>query len=193
MLVSVIPSNSSHNNQKLTETAPSWSWASIDGPVVTRRYETSEDLATIVDVDTDPVTSDPFGQVSGSVLIISGMLFVIPVPWALFDPQSHTNMRNLDEWALSFDDVMNIDTAVPEQAFFLPLSKSPDASQSPDLTICGIIVKRSDSPEDSNQYKRIGLAIVNEDDGHIANSGWYLDNWISPPWPETMKRDIEIV
>ena len=190
MLVSAIlyHQTPAHNNQKLTETAPYWSWASIDGPIVTRRYETSEDIATIMDVDTDPVTSDPFGQVSGSVLIISGMLFAIPVPWALFDAQSHTNMRNLDEWALSFDDVMNIDMAVPEQAFFLFLSKSPDASQSPDLTICEIIVKRSESTEGSIQYKRIGFAVVNQDDGHIANSGWYLDDWISPPCARDVKE-----
>jgi hypothetical protein len=158
-----------------------------------RRYDISEDLADIIDFHTDLVTNDPFGQVSGGVLIISGILFLIPMPWALFDPESHINMQDLDEWALSFDDVINIDTAIPEQAFFLPLSKSPDASRSPNLTICGIIIKRLEPPENSNQYKRIGFAITNKDDGNIANSGWYLDNWISPPWPETMKREIEIV
>jgi hypothetical protein len=177
----------------LTTPAPSWSWASIDGPIVPRHFESAESLATIIDVELDLKTDNVFGQVRGAVLTISGLLFATPMPWALFDPQSYTNTHIMDGWALSFDDVMNIDDQVPEQAFFLPLLKSSDASESPNLTICGIIVTNVKIEESRDQYRRIGFAIVGEEDGHIANSGWFLEKWMAPPWTEEMMKTIHII
>ena len=55
--------------------APSWSWASIDGPVYPGCWVTGEELITLVDYSIIPAARDPFGQLKHAFLRLSGRLY----------------------------------------------------------------------------------------------------------------------
>lgn len=70
-----------HGKRPKSYRAPSWSWASIDGPV--DYYSDSMrsvngrlvcNLVEVVDVQTTPVADNPFGELKGGYLRLSGML-----------------------------------------------------------------------------------------------------------------------
>lgn len=57
--------------------APSWSWASVNGPISYRIRESVNDpeaeiLITVLDVETEKAGSDPTGRVKGGSIVISG-------------------------------------------------------------------------------------------------------------------------
>jgi hypothetical protein len=58
--------------------APSWSWAACLSVVTRRINSTLVEESTIVDINTDKVSEDPYGQVSGGVLCIRGKLAPLP-------------------------------------------------------------------------------------------------------------------
>jgi hypothetical protein len=63
--------------------APSWSWASIDGPIYpwARLWPQSKITLTLVNVvaaQTAPLARDEFGQVANCHIDLSGKLFPIP-------------------------------------------------------------------------------------------------------------------
>jgi len=63
--------------------APTWSWASVDGPVKLPEAilceEKSDILITVRDAKTDLLSTDPFGPVSGGEITICGRLAKIAV------------------------------------------------------------------------------------------------------------------
>jgi hypothetical protein len=58
--------------------APSWSWAACPSVVTRRNRSTLVEESTIMDVNTDKISEDPYGQVSGGFLRISGKLAPLP-------------------------------------------------------------------------------------------------------------------
>jgi hypothetical protein len=150
-------------------------------------------LVRIVAVRTDSANQNPFGQVTGGVLTVHGVLFEIPIPWALFDGHSHRSSQRIDDWALGFDDVAGIDRGDSAEIFFLPLVESPDASEESNLTICGILLEQVQVHRRPCVFKRVGFAIVDGEVGDIANTGWFLKQWKSPQWPAKLTKTIDIV
>ena len=140
--------------------------------------------------ETTPTNKNPFGQVTGGKLTVKGVLFEAPLLWAMFDGNYDSHF---DNWALSLDDITTRDSVGLTDTFFLPLIQSSDASEKRNLTICGIFVQRVRSQGHRSSFERVGFAIVDEEDGDIANSGWYLKQWISPPWPEELETTIDII
>ena len=80
--------NSSSNPRSLQKPpvylAPSWSWASVDGPVFFPPVRYSSDSPTLTDVQVVVAGLDPLGQTSGGCLLLRGRLKPIkrgrPVP-----------------------------------------------------------------------------------------------------------------
>jgi Heterokaryon incompatibility protein (HET) len=52
--------------------APSWSWASVEGPVTISRLLRFNDCIEIVEASTVPGTPDPYGQVKSGRLVVKG-------------------------------------------------------------------------------------------------------------------------
>src|SRR3569833_295900 len=55
-------------------TAPSWSWASVNGAIRWGHDQSDEDLAQIVHISTTPLFTDPWGQLKTGILEIKGPL-----------------------------------------------------------------------------------------------------------------------
>ncbi|KAH8881099.1 HET-domain-containing protein [Thozetella sp. PMI_491] len=171
--------------------APSWTWASIEGEVdpFWPSKKISQPLVEILLASVQAAGDDPFGQVTGGELHLKGILFKIP-PIALIKESDQLQNEEFDAWAFGLD---HCGIAYWEdQSFFLPLAISPDASEWDNLVVCGLIVQQAANFEDTGAYTRVGFAIVSED-GHIANSGWYCENWVPPPWHHSQQQLIVIV
>ena len=126
-------------------------------------------------------------------MTVEGALFETPALWALVDRQGHGSSHPFDQNAFSFDDVTAIDKRSLESTQFLPLVKSAEASTAANLTICGIILKRVPSHQNPSLFERVGFAIVDEENGGIANTGWFLKRWKPPPWECLCLNVIHII
>ncbi|KAF3771022.1 HET-domain-containing protein, partial [Cryphonectria parasitica EP155] len=87
--------------------APTWSWASIDGPVEWGLQNRFEDCAEVVGVVVDTVTSDPTGAVRRAEITLSGSLVPQPQGSALVGDYKR------------FMDVEGEDLAVPGDGIYL--------------------------------------------------------------------------
>ncbi|KAH6869670.1 heterokaryon incompatibility protein-domain-containing protein [Thelonectria olida] len=166
--------------------APSWSWASVDGPVYPFTTSIDAPLVEILDVQTQSISGDQFGQLTGGHLTVRGILFEFP-PLAAFmdDLERFRDRPRFDDWAMSLDDCG--DDYYKNKTWFLPLAVAPAASRRLNLEICGILIQEMDDCSETTVFTRVGFAIV-ANDGEIANSTWYLNNWILRPWsPEYVK------
>jgi hypothetical protein len=173
--------------------APSWSWASIEGPIMVRRCEISQSLIDIVTATTEAASNDSFGQLSGGYLCVRGALFAMPPLWALLDRQPYRSNSSFDEWALGFDDAASLEYEESINAFFIPLALSPDASRAKNLTILGLVLKEIGFDQDQRTFTRVGFAIVDAEDGGIANTGWSLKRWEQLPWDDKNKITITVL
>jgi hypothetical protein len=140
-------------------------------------------------IKTAPLGDDPFGQLSGGLLVLKGMLFGVPDPNALMElDRAHF----ADDWAFSLDDCG--DEYYANDTYFIPLAESPDASRVQTLTICGLLVQYAEQDQTIMEaLQRVGFAIVSSTDGDIAGTGWHLKNWVPPPWREDQMRIITMI
>ena len=140
--------------------APSWSWASIDAPIVPRPdlYPNVDHMATIIEANVTPVTEDITGQIVDGYICLRGSLFPVKVdtskdwdssdlPWDWGCLKSH-NQTLPDVWPQS----------VVKELQFVPLlmTSSPPHIKSLSLEIYGLIL----DPVEGKQgvYQRWGRA-----------------------------------
>ncbi|KAL8397444.1 hypothetical protein RB594_004245 [Gaeumannomyces avenae] len=78
--------------------APSWSWASVNGPVkfAGRLLGSEEPKAELVRVIAEPAGSDPLGQISDGLLVLRGRCFWATVPAEGLGTVRHGLVFNLD-------------------------------------------------------------------------------------------------
>lgn len=95
-----------------TTLAPSWSWASLDGHIITYEYRSIlYPLADPISTQVSPKTDDMFGQLTGGELVLRGHLFEI------------SNLRDHQDalkgcW-LDYRMETNIDSVI----YFIPLAE----------------------------------------------------------------------
>jgi hypothetical protein len=124
---------------------------------------------------------------------VKGVLFEMPPLWALLDRPPYESSRNFDAWALSFDDIASTECEESVKGFFLPLVQSEEASGERNLTILGMILQEIRNDKEERTFSRVGLAVVDETDGCVANSGWFLKRWTSPPWTDDCRLNVSII
>lgn len=74
--------------------APSWSWASISGPVAfgfVIEGNSVDQVWRIVDAQCTPKTSNPYGPVSGGFVVVDGYLLPITIQESLRDEEQTPN------------------------------------------------------------------------------------------------------
>lgn len=124
--------------------APSWSWASCEGPINYHQAvsETCQPLAQFISVETDLVGDNPFGQVTGGQVLLRGFLFPV-------DSEATQIIHELDCR-------QGIDLASP--IYFLPLALTQRKGKAP-RDFHGIYVQAIERIETSHprKYKRIGV------------------------------------
>ncbi|KAF4458667.1 heterokaryon incompatibility [Fusarium albosuccineum] len=163
-----------------TYIAPSWSWASVKGPVYPFSDVITEPLVDILAVETQPRDGDHFGQLKGGTLTMGGVMFKFPPLTLLMgDWDSFTRNASSDEWALGLDDCGK--HYYESETWFLPLALAPDVSPREGLDIPGILLQKATESSTRSKFTRVGYAVVNHD-GEIAGSGWFVKNWIQRPW-----------
>ena len=171
--------------------APSWSWASVEGPIDPFYGQISRSLVDILSASTTPQNQDSFGRLLGGELRLRCTMFKVPsLRKMVEDKENYVENTAHDEWALSFDDCG--EHFFDLQTYFLPLAESPNISRMDDLRIGGILVQMDSDCGQDRVFQRIRFAVVSND-GNIANSGWYCDQWLAPPWPDNIVLEVVII
>jgi hypothetical protein len=181
--------------------APSWSWASVTGPIAPRRHteqnqENRTEVIDVLDVSYALATSNPFGPVTYGLLTLRGLL--VPV-WPkhtsgtsgfdLHFGSQTSNSRKVSiqlgecRWDIIGDDnhtctEMNLD----DQLFLLPVLKCPGPTDT--APVC-IVLKAAQGRIDC--FQRVG--ILKESLGTIVS----LRNVFWGLWFETAERRILVI
>jgi hypothetical protein len=170
--------------------APSWSWTSVQVPVDTFDGQISHSLVEILSASTTSQNQDPFGKLLGGELRLNCALFKVPsLREMIEDRENYEDKVEHDDWAFSLDDCG--DDYFDLSTYFLPLAESPDFSPRDNLHIGGIFVQMDINCGQKRAFQRIGFAVVSND-GNIANSGWYCEQWVAPPWPADIEQEVLI-
>ena len=150
--------------------APSWSWASVDGPIV---YPLSDDdnenqlgvYADIVEAKTFP-QGDQYGPVDSGFLIIRGSLFSVE----LASSQSTSSKYPSREWKASFtqgpflthkwssaslDNDSRLAPSTKDSFYFLPMRSKINDYRRPNSKLIGLLLEETGNGV--YQYRRSGL------------------------------------
>lgn len=171
--------------------APSWSWASVDGPAESRQEDpTGSSLITILDATTTPLSADHTGQVKNGHVRLRGRLYSAKIPdlrpWRkdLFKIDSQL----LDSRFNWFPDV-KAETSVGDN-YFLPLYAYAD--QKYDIWISGLVLRSAGQTEST--YVRWGyIDLMTEDMGRIVGVEEDDDEFFCSPSHYKYWRTITLV
>lgn len=157
LLWSVFKPNTANNGTPLfrpeTYRAPSWSWASIDGHVVTGNRDPNDwrSLSTILEGYIIPVGADSTGQVSNGHIHAPGLLR--PATWDCLWSGCIYNLL-LDgitpEYSTFWPDLL----ALPNgEVYCFPILDRYTATT---RTVDGLVLVKSSNGNSNNEYRRIG-------------------------------------
>ncbi|KAF5013963.1 hypothetical protein FDECE_51 [Fusarium decemcellulare] len=165
-----------------TYIAPSWSWASVEGPIQYFHYIITAPLVDVLSVETQPRNGDHFGQLEGGTLTMYGVMFEFPSLTLLMgDWDSLSSDVRFNELALSLDDCGK--HYYEFETWFLPLAQAHGPSFEQGLDIHGILLQKATESSTTSNFTRVGRAVVNRE-GEIAGSGRFIKNWIQQPWSQ---------
>lgn len=159
--------------------APSWSWASVEGPIQpwSTHYKIVQALVELKSIFTTPANGDPFGQISGGEIALTGKLFEVP----RFRALAEADRTSFAAYAFSLDDYD--DECLDNRTFYLPLVEAPKYTLYDDLDICGLLLQLAECDDERERvFQRVGFAVVAKVDGGIALADHRVDNWSPPPW-----------
>ncbi|KAG9229381.1 hypothetical protein BJ875DRAFT_200309 [Amylocarpus encephaloides] len=165
--------------------APSWSWASVDGPIRQRCSEFSCVLVKVGETRVISTTTDQFGEVDRAYIDVRGILFAVPDARAIFE--EFQKAPTLLELCFSLDTWMDLPER-GEEIQFLPLVRyDEDPGDEKTYKFLGLLLYLEDHCSIPCTYRRIGIARLNWD-GSIANSNTQLPSW-SPSRLESDKSE----
>ncbi|KAH7363965.1 heterokaryon incompatibility protein-domain-containing protein [Rhexocercosporidium sp. MPI-PUGE-AT-0058] len=147
--------------------APSWSWASIDGPIRQRCSGFSRVLVQVGEVQVVSTTTDQFGEVERARLDIRGILFVVPNARIIFE--EFQKAPTLFELCFSLDTWIDLPECAEEIQFLPLVSCDRQLVDEKTRTFLGLLLHLEDSSSIPWTYRRIGIARINWD-GSIASS-----------------------
>ncbi|KAN0098221.1 HET domain containing protein [Hyaloscypha variabilis] len=190
--------------------APSWSWASVDGPILpfwdNQRLVGS--FIELIEAKIIPLAGDPFGQLTDGYLDVRGKIFVWPISLMeelhekrLDKPNSDVDSINSGsssehelDIAINLDDPMQTDWS-NRTTYFLPVAEVENIHAVPNC-FQGLLLQKTMSqvpnPNTPTMYERIGIgaAIKNVDSTKIAEK---ILLWNHPPWPAEELETIRLV
>ncbi|KAF2805678.1 HET-domain-containing protein [Mytilinidion resinicola] len=164
--------------------APSWSWASIDGPIDTSLSQNAcNPLATILACQTTGSNVDVFGNLTDGFIELTATLIHMPREiYADLEADPYLDFR------VSFETDPN---PYSEDIFLLPISTIGFDIVSQKLCIFCLVVSPTGQRRGSACYQRVGSALLDAN-GNRMDSGIYntmnLPTWVPPPW---LKGDTE--
>jgi hypothetical protein len=159
--------------------APSWSSASVNGPIRQRCSDFSHVLVEVGDVQIVSTTTDRFAEVERAYIHIKGKLFVVPNARKIFE--EFQKAPTLFELCFSLDTWTDL-PAYAEDIQFLPLVRCDvQPVDEKTRTYLGLLLQLEDNSSVPWIYRRIGIARINWD-GSIANSKTQIPNWSPSPW-----------
>ncbi|ERF71712.1 hypothetical protein EPUS_05584 [Endocarpon pusillum Z07020] len=136
--------------------APSWSWASVGGPVLMPRITPSAiPLIDVFDVQITPSTGDHTGQLSGGFVVVKGCIVHSAYPGVLGPRWMKIGDDHMRLYVK--EDTRNSNSEQSTQIYFLALicgPKSPDTSS----ILTGLVLQPL--ARSSDEYTRIGLFTV---------------------------------
>jgi hypothetical protein len=153
--------------------APSWSWASVDGPIYPwPPGRVTQTVANILTAQTVPLARDDFGQRANGDIDLNGKLFPMP---DLFDILERM-------WEqISFEPgSFGLDGSLPNtmnQISILPIADVANFEGElvdEEFPFHGLLLSNCEDLENIPYYRRIGFARIYSD-GSIAGSGFYVD------------------
>lgn len=110
-------------SRSATYHAPTWSWASLDGQVSFQApFSDGQDLIHILDSTTNPLSEDPFGQVTGGFIRLQGNL--VPVSITAANRFSSAEMVAVTINGQSISTLCRpdiVDDPLPERLYCLPI------------------------------------------------------------------------
>lgn len=150
--------------------APTWSWASVDGPVQPGEPRTQDSLIKVEDYHLDYCTSDKTGAVSGGWLRLRGVL-----KRAVFKHKGKS-VRDIDQWGLMLDirqdessKTLPLETTDPVVKLDVPHEVSQgESSNGAFYYMCARLMDKAERnmyllllklvDEESGTFRRIGVA-----------------------------------
>jgi hypothetical protein len=137
--------------------APSWSWASVVGSIITRRWDEELDSTIeVVNVRVNLVQPDnPFGQIISATLRLKGITRIVnrpKTPKAISRPVLRG--RHAASFRVIYDDTGTRSWPMigPDSVVFLELSRHEP--------INALVLERT---EIDHQYRRVGIAAIFDD------------------------------
>jgi hypothetical protein len=152
--------------------APSWSWASVDGPVFYRRRDCSDALVEVIDTNIEYSTpSKPYGPIASGYIRVRGPLFEAKIAktpgsyngWniSLFDKYTPSALRVLPPYCrtnvnarIYWDDAGFSSIIEAGDVFMMPFRVFRDTGAG-FLTLEGLVLSRTFLR--NGQFQRIGL------------------------------------
>lgn len=191
--------------------APSWSWASIDGPINPFWIGTSKlvrSFIELIEAKVVPLAGDPFGQLTDGYLDVKGKIFVLPVSVMeeLYEKRPETPNPGVDSSSSSSmsenEEIIDINLDDPKQAdwssrttYFLPVAEVEHIWADNDC-FQGLLVQKAmnqlPAPHTPTIYERIGIgAVIRGVDARKIAEKVLL--WTHPPWPAEELETFRLV
>ncbi|KAJ3542101.1 hypothetical protein NM208_g4275 [Fusarium decemcellulare] len=150
--------------------APSWSWASVDGPI-DWRYPVVADQnceLEIKEVYVKALGGDSFGPIEDAFLDVSAKLFTLGPYRSVRDGLWNARSRKPDvKWM-----VLDGEIAEDENLFLLLVMTSAQGA-------FGLVLNSTGRKNHLRIFKRIGFARVDYVTGGLGNSDWKVPGWES--------------
>lgn len=152
----------------LMNKAPSWSWASVEGPIDYRIPVVSDQVCPLVSVlpSVKARDGDVFGQIIEASLLVTAKVFSLGLYSLLRHNVWVSASRKPNRGWVVFDGDIDGDADL----YLLPTILCSQGAY------C-IIMERGGTWEGMPSYRRVGFARVSESRGGFGNSSWIVPDW----------------
>lgn len=170
--------------------APSWSWASVDGPVdfftinagIVKPYVEVEDVEAWIELE----GTDPYGRIKNGALSLRGAVREAYIE-TIEEEDSYEGSRMSVQ--ILFDDIsaigsITMDFPIPDGKVYCLLVASAYMSQSTKMD--NNVVMLLESTGNENEFRRVGYSV-------FFNKRDYTPNWTLRPTPESRKTNSEVI
>lgn len=178
----------------LTNLAPSWSWASVDGPVhMTYKSQFRDSIIDILQAEIQPLHGDMFGQIESGHMALTGTLCAMGTFAEVFDQIWDGEFEN--DFTFGIDDYENV--VDDEDVYLLPLASGQldlpslhGRAEKP--RFFSLLVQQDETTDGRLAYRRLGFVIV-DNEGNATGSTFHCPNWTPPSLGSSLNSEIILV
>lgn len=172
--------------------APSWSWASVDGPIqMTYAHHFHNLVVDIIEAETRPLYSDPFSNIASGHLALRGRIYPLGIFTEVWSQFHNRNFIHPLDCGL---DGHGIHTEEDENVCLLPLA-SALSSAPHERYFFSFLVQQDSLSDGTLAYRRIGFVIIHESGygGYTVSSHYRVPNWTPPSKEDSLNEEIILV